>query len=312
MNTLLIIDKEAGIYASALEKELLPELRIEVAQSPIEVPTAALKANIILGQPALIAPLLTKTDRLQWVQSTFAGVEPLCIDGLRRDYLLTGVKNIFGSMMSEYVFGHILARERHLLATRRNQEEKVWISIPYRSLSNLTMGIIGLGSIGRHVAATANHFGMRVLGMKRTPGVVEFTEHVYIEHERDDFLPQLDYLVSILPDTPQTRRFLRLEDFQKMKPSAVLINIGRGTVIERGALIKALEQEYITGAILDVFEEEPLPLENPLWQMPQVTITPHNAAVSFPEKIVEIFCDNYQRFIDHRSLKYIIDIDRGY
>lgn len=312
MNTLLIIDKEVAVYAAALEEKQLPGLRVEGVESPGEVSPMRLEASIILGQPAMVAPILANMEHLQWVQSTFAGVEPLCASGLRRDYILTGVKNIFGLMMSEYVFGHILARERHLEAERRHQAKKEWKSLPYRSLNQLTIGIAGLGSIGRHVASTAHHFGMRVLGMKRTPEKVDFVEQVFPGHERDDFLPHLDYLVTILPETSQTRRFFQLEDLQKMKPSAILINVGRGTAIDPEALITALYENSIGGAVLDVFEKEPLPPESPLWQMPQVTITPHNAAVSFPEKIVEIFYDNYQRFIDRRPLKYSIDIERGY
>jgi phosphoglycerate dehydrogenase-like enzyme len=312
MNTLLIIDTEPAAYEADLKRESLPEMEIHAAQSPDEALETAPGANIILGQPPMVAPILARLDRLQWVQSTFAGVEPLCVSGLRSDYVLTGVKNVFGPLMSEYVLGHILFRERHLAETMRNQAQKKWHLFTYRPLTRLTMGIVGLGSIGRHVAATAHHFGMRVLGMKRTRGKMDHVERVFLPHERNDFLSRLDYLVSILPDTPQTRSFFTLEDFQRMKSSAVFINVGRGTVIDQSVLINALEENYIGGAILDVFKNEPLPPENPLWQMPQVTITPHNAALSLPDKVMEIFSDNYQRFIEHQPLKYVIDIERGY
>jgi phosphoglycerate dehydrogenase-like enzyme len=265
-----------------------------------------------LGQPALIASIVEETERLQWVQSTFAGVEPLCKPELPKQYLLTGVKDLFGSLMSEYVFGYILSRERSILATAQNQLNRVWHRLQYRTLADVTIGIVGLGSIGRAIAGTAAHFNMRVLGMKRTSGEVDYVDQLFLPSEIDVFLPQLDYLVLVLPDTDESRNFIASRELALMKDSSVLINVGRGVTVNQSDLITALESERIGGAILDVFEEEPLPADNPLWGMQNVVVTPHNSAYSFPAQVAEIFCENYLRFFAGDPLRYAVDFNRGY
>ncbi len=144
-----------------------------------------------------------------------------------------------------------------------NQQKRHWHPIAYSGLDGLTIGIIGLGSIGCHVAGTAAHFNMRVLGMKRTPGTIKHVERIFLPAERSEFFAQLDYLVITLPDTPGTKRFIRLSDLQLMKETSVLINVGRGINVCQDDLITALTSGYIGGAVLDVFEEEPLPDRQP-------------------------------------------------
>ncbi|MEJ2134006.1 MAG: D-2-hydroxyacid dehydrogenase [Desulfofustis sp.] len=312
MNNLLIFESDASVYLGEISKRDLGNIQIVAAVDDQQAQKYASWANIILGQPALIASILKETDQLQWVQSTFAGVEPLCKPGLPQNYLLTGVKDIFGPLMSEYVFGYILSRERSILATDRNQQNRVWQRIKYRSLANITIGIVGLGSIGRAIARTAAHFNMRVLGMKRTSGEVDFVDQLYLPSELDIFLPQLDYLVLILPDTSESRNFITRKELNMMNKSSILINVGRGVTVNQSDLIAALESKTIGGAILDVFEEEPLLPDNPLWGMKNVVVTPHNSAYSFPEQVVDIFCENYQRFVDGLPLRYAVDFNRGY
>jgi phosphoglycerate dehydrogenase-like enzyme len=312
MNNLLIFESDASVYLGEISKRDLGNIQIVAAVDDQQAQKYASWANIILGQPALIASILKETDQLQWVQSTFAGVEPLCKPGLPQNYLLTGVKDIFGPLMSEYVFGYILSRERSILATDRNQQNRVWQRIKYRSLANITIGIVGLGSIGRAIARTAAHFNMRVLGMKRTSGEVDVVDQLYLPSELDIFLPQLDYLVLILPDTSESRNFITRKELNMMNKSSILINVGRGVTVNQSDLIAALESKTIGGAILDVFEEEPLLPDNPLWGMKNVVVTPHNSAYSFPEQVVDIFCENYQRFVDGLPLRYAVDFNRGY
>jgi len=312
MQTLLIIDPKAGTYQSEIDKRKLHGLNINAAADPEQAATFAPHADIILGRPDFIAPVLEGARKLKWVQSTYAGSEPLCAAGLRTDYLLTGVKGVFGPLMSEYVFGHILARERDILGTHENQLKRLWDPIPYRGLDGLTIGIIGLGSIGMAIARTAASFNMRVLGMKRTPGESSTIERMFLPAERSEFLPQLDYLVNTLPDTAETRGFIRLADLKMMKETSILINVGRGTSVDETDLLTALSSGYIGGAILDVFEQEPLPDDSPLWDMPQVIITPHNSAYSFPDQIVTIFCNNYRNYCSAQPLDYVVDFDRSY
>ena len=312
MNTLLVIDRDAQIYAAELKKRNLPDLIIHSAEGQDAVGDHIEHANIVLGQPAEAAPLLARAKKLQWLQSTFAGIEPLCSKTLRTDYILTGVKDVFGPLMSEYIFAYILAKERSLFETRKNQSNKKWSPIPYQGLNNLTIGIIGLGSIGKSIAATAHHFGMRVLGMKRTVDDVENVDQLFLVSEKSAFLPLVDYLVMTLPATEQTTGFIGLAELKIMKPTAIVMSVGRGSNIDQDGLIKGLQDKYIGGAVLDVFEQEPLPAASPLWDMPDVYITPHNSAFSFPAQITALFCENYVRFVSGKTLKYIVDFENGY
>ena len=312
MNTLLVLDSDAATYVAALKERKLNDLVIHSANDPDAAGEHIEKADIILARPAYAALLLERAKKLRWLQSTFAGIEPLCCEGLRTDYILTGVKDVFGRLMSEYVFAYILARERSLFETKTNQDNKEWAPIPYQGLENLTIGIIGLGSIGKSIAATAAHFGMQVLGLKRTHDTVDKVNQLFLPSEKAVFLPLVDYLVVTLPATEQTTNFLDLADLKLMKPTSTLVSVGRGSNIDQDGLISALQRKYIGGAVLDVFQQEPLPATSPLWDMPNVYITPHNSAFSFPAQITSLFCENYTRFLSGNKLKYIVEFANGY
>ncbi len=312
MDTLLILDDDAQLYKSLVEQRAFNRLTVVAATDAEQALPVIGAATIILGRPDLVSAVLDRADRLRWVQSTFAGVDALLMPGLRQDYLLTGVKDVFGPLMSEYVLAYILARERNVIATFQQQSRHHWQPLPYRSLDRLTVGIVGLGSIGRHLAGTLRSFGCRVLGMKRQPGIVDNVEQVFTPEQRADFLPLLDYLLLILPATPQTRHFIGAAELALMKPESVVINVGRGSTIAQDDLIAALQSGRIGGAILDVFAQEPLPADNPLWDMPQVLITPHSAAYSFPEQIVDLFCTHYLQYSSGRPLDHLIDFSQGY
>ena len=312
MNKVLILERNADTYAAEIRRHQPVAMQLHTATSPQEAQPFAEEVNIILGRPAFVAELLPATHRLDWVQSTFAGVEQLCIPGLRSDYTLTGVKGVFGPLMSEYVMAYILAIERHLFETRALQASHTWGEFSQRSLTELTIGIAGLGSIGKHIASTAAHFGMRVLGLKRSPGEPYPAESLFLPTHLDQFLSELDYLVITLPDTPQTRHMINSVSLSRMKKTAVLINVGRGATVDETALVHALQAGQIKAAVLDVFETEPLPQDSPLWEMPNVIVTPHNSAVSFPRQIAGLFCDNYQRFLEKKPLRYVVDFKRGY
>ncbi len=312
MNTLLILDGEAPTYEAELRKKDLPDLKSDIAQDVKAAEPLLREVEIIFGTPALIAEVVHRAPQLKWVQSTYAGVEQLCQPDLPRSYLLTGIKELFGIFMREYVFAYILARERSLLETHGNQQKKIWSRIDYRSLNRATIGIVGLGSIGAQIARTAQHFDMRVLGMKRTAGRIDYVDHLYMTHEMEAFLPQLDYLVLVLPDTVESKNFIAAKELELLPPGAVLINVGRGSSVNQPDLVRALESDQISGAVLDVFEQEPLPEDSPLWAMENVMITPHNSAYSFPDQIADIFAANYTRYIAGSPLEYLVDFNRGY
>ncbi len=312
MNHLLILTSDADDYRELLREYDLADLEIVFCSNEDDAREAIRSCNIVLGEPSMVAKVFHEGRRLEWVQSTFAGVDALFSKALRRDYVLTGVKDVFGPLMCEYVFGYILALERRLLDAKENQNTKTWVNLPYRSLQGLTLGICGLGSIGKHLAQTARHFGMRVNAYKRTPEESPFVDRVYTGASFGKFLGFLDYLVLVLPRTPETTGLMNLQTLKQMKSTAVLINVGRGNAVVEGDLAIALRNRMIRAAVLDVFEEEPLPDDSPLWDLPNAFITPHVAAQSFPKDILQIFQKNYQRFLAKKPLLYVVDFERGY
>ena len=311
-NRLLILTRSAAVYADLIKDLRLPDLEITAFKTAGEALAHVDRCTIILGEPSRIARVVESATLLKWVQSTFAGVEELLRPGARSDYILTGVKGVFGPFMSEYVMGYLLALERNFFTAYRNQQDRTWRRLPYKSLRGRLIGICGLGSIGRHLARTAEHFGLRVWGYKRTAETVPEAERVFTGPEFDEFLSQPDYIVNTLPSTPATIHLFDETAFRIMKATAVLINIGRGDAVVEEALIRALQQDMIGGAVLDVFEQEPLPEESPLWTLPNVIITPHNSGFSFPADIVGLFAENYGRFSKGRPLFYRVDFKRGY
>jgi len=311
-NRLLIVAPDPKRYAELIKGFDFNDLELIVCNSIEKAKKRAKHCNMILGEPTRIVPVLECAKRLQWIQSTFAGVEALLGPGKRTDYVLTGVKGVFGPLMSEYVFTYILAIERHLLEIYENQQRKVWKNIEYKSLRDRLIGICGLGSVGLSIAQTARHFGMEVWGYKRSYEKVPGIDRVFTGSDFKKFLSHPDYIVITLPSTPDTLHLIDYDTLRAMKKSAVLINIGRGNVVSENALVRALEEGLVRGAVLDVFEQEPLPVESRLWSLPNVMITPHNSGISFPEDIVKIFAENYRRFVNKKPLKYRVDFNRGY
>ena len=171
----------------------MQDLVIHACEEVDEGRKVVARCEVILGQPDMVAQVLSHAQTLTWVQSTFAGVDALCGKGLRTDYLLTGVKGIFGPLMSEYVFGYILAMERRMFAVRANQQRKAWAPLSYRSVRGLTLGVCGLGSIGGHVARTGRHFGMRVMGYRRSGGACDAVDQLF---SGDGFKP---FLLNLCP-----------------------------------------------------------------------------------------------------------------
>jgi len=311
-NKLLILAETPGTYASLIQELGFKDLEVISCQKAEEAAPHVKACDIILGEPRRIAPLLKTAENLKWVQSTFAGIEPLMDPSLRRDYVLTNVRGMFGPLMSGYVFAYVLASERHLFETHENQKKRRWQEMPYRPLASRLMGICGVGSIGRHLARTARHFEMGVWGFKRSKEKVPGVDRVFTREDFEEFLATPDYIVITLPETPETRHLFDDHAFQCMSPSATLINVGRGPVVSEDALIRALYAKRIRAAVLDVFETEPLPEDSPLWEAPNLLITPHNAAVSFPDRGVQIFAENYRRFLEGQPFQYVVDFGKGY
>jgi phosphoglycerate dehydrogenase-like enzyme len=281
-----------------------------VASNPSELP--GYDFDVVFGEPSLIREALADLPRLRWVQATWAGVEPLLDPSLRRDYVLTNARGVFGALMSEYVFGYMLLHERRIFERFQAQQEKRWDRTRTGSLRGKTIGLLGVGSIGAHLAHTAKHFGMIVRGYTRSSESSPNVDAYYHGAALPDFATGLDYLVSILPNTASTRRIVDASLLDRLPAHTVFINVGRGTVVDESALISALDNNRLALAVLDVFEQEPLPTDHPFWRTSNLLMTFHTSAPSFPSDLSRLFIENYQRYVNGQSLLHLVDFERGY
>lgn len=304
---LLLLTSKNERYRELLASCHLPEIILLGDE-----PSSILEANIWLAEPALAAPLLPHANNLTWMQSTMAGVDALVKPRQRKDYQLTNVRGIFGPLMSEYLFGYLLAHQREHLKYKSQQAEKLWLPGNFKTLQGQNLLLLGTGNIAKHLAQTAKHFGMNVTGINReakpTKGFDKVDTLANISHH----LTQADAVASILPSTSQTRGALNAELLSLMKSEAIFFNLGRGDVLDIDALYMQLVENSNQHAILDVFNQEPLPKEHPIWTLENVIITPHIAAPSFPEQVVEIFSNNYHKLLQGEQLSHAVNFARGY
>lgn len=303
-NKLYILTEHDETYQQLVLEHTLPDL---------EITENAAEADIVLAAPPMVAQRLKEFTKLDWLQSTYAGINALAGPELRQDYTLTNVRGIFGPLIAEYVMGYSISHYRHFQHYHQQQAQKQWQPQLYQSLSGRTMVILGTGSIGSHLAKVAQAFGIQAIGVNRTgipPRQTSF-DNTYHINEAHVALKQADILVNTLPSTPQTNKLLDGELLSHCQ-GALLFNVGRGSTLDEAGLLLALKNRWIEHAFLDVFESEPLAKEHPFWGLPQITITPHIAALSEPRQVVEIFANNYQSWRDGFQLKYQIDFDKGY
>lgn len=312
MHKLLILAREEGEYHRFVQAAHLPDLETISTADPMEASARATGCDMAFGEPSLLCQALPHLDRLRWVQSTWAGIEPLLDLSLRRDYVLTNACGVFGGLMSEYVFGYMLAHERQIFQAHAAQTARHWDPRPAGSLHGKQLGLLGVGSIGAAVARTAKHFAMRVKGYTRSSEACPSVDAYFHVPDWRAFAADVDYLVSVLPNTSETRLIVDATKLRMLPRRAVFINPSRGSVVDEAALAAALQAGELAGAVLDVFEQEPLPRDNVLWRTPNVLITAHTAAVSVPEDIAAIFVDNYRRLVRGQPLRCRVDFDRGY
>lgn len=305
---LLLLSKQASDYRAILEDARLPGLEIVSGEGQPH-PT---DCDIAFGEPNLLREALPRLPGLRWTQSTWAGVEPLLDPALRRDYTLTNARGVFGGLISEFVLAYLLLHERKILQRMAAQKEQRWDAALTGTLRGKTIGLLGVGSIGAELARTAKFFGMTVRGYTKSSETSKHVDRYYHGSGIVDFASGLDYLVCVLPNTPATRRIVDAELLAQLPPHALFINVGRGSAVDEPALIQALETGAISGAVLDVFEQEPLPARHPLWTVKNLIVTSHTSAPSFPAEIARVFIENYRRYIAGAPLEHVVDFERGY
>lgn len=305
---LLLLSKQASDYRAILEDARLPGLDIVSGEGP-PYPT---DCDIAFGEPNLLRDALPHLRALKWAQSTWAGIEPLLDPAFRRDYTLTNARGVFGGLMSEYLLAYLLLHERKILQRLAAQKEQRWDASLTGTLRGKTIGLLGVGSIGAELARTAKFFGMTVRGYTKSNETSKHVDRYYHGSGIVDFASGLDYLVCVLPNTPATHQVVDAELLAQLPPHALFINVGRGSAVDEPALIQALETGAISGAVLDVFEQEPLPAEHPLWKAKNLIVTSHTSAPSFPAEIARVFIENYCRYIAGAPLEHVVDFERGY
>lgn len=312
---LSILTQEPASYQSALEElgqGLVDYIAlIHCTSDPADLKFS--KTQILLADPDLAASVIADLPHLQWLQSTWAGNKPL-LTHPRRDYLLSGVKDVFAQQMAEYTLTHILNHEHRTSAFYALQAEKKWAPPAKSSIKSKRLGILGFGNIAQGMVPMFEAMGLSLVGLNSSGETVFGCSHIPIEAPLDKniFASQCDYLLNLLPDTNNTYHFIDKEFTEHLPKNCLFINAGRGTVISDGVLFNALEQGHISYAVLDVFEQEPLPRKSALWSHPQICITQHTAAKSTAEDIIDIFVRNMQRFKMRAPLEYQLSWLKGY
>ncbi|KAI4490906.1 hypothetical protein M0802_010580 [Mischocyttarus mexicanus] len=279
-------------------------------------------AEILVSDCDLLIPHLGKLPKLQWVQSTWAGLDkliPFIKDKPLNFTLSRFTDQSFGLAMSEYVIAQIVNFERDQKQQYENQKKADWIKDgkiqDHRLIRDLNIGILGLGNIGKFIAQNLKMFGATVWGMTRTT----LNEHLnYVdEHRTTNLLPDIlkncDYIINVLPNTKNTTGLLNGNILEHCKDrNTVFINIGRGTIIDEADLINALECKWIQAAILDVFQEEPLPKSSKLWHLSNVTISPHISGVTRPQDVARLFAENYTKYKNGELIPNSFNYQTGY
>jgi phosphoglycerate dehydrogenase-like enzyme len=277
-------------------------------------------ATVILlwsGTRELLRELLGICGKVRWIHTRAAGLDNLLFPELvESQILLTNGRGVFSKSLGEFVLGAILYFAKDFRRMVRNQTASVWEQFDVQEIAGQTVGILGYGDIGRAVASRVHAMGMRVLAMKRhVPGSMDpLVEHFYKPEERREMIALSDYIVVTAPLTEETRHMISDAEFAVMKPTAVVINVGRGPVMDEAALLRALAAERIKGAGLDVFEHEPLPAGHLLYKLDNVLLSPHCAdhTADWQDQAMRFFLEQYRRFEKGEPLKNIVNKRLGY
>ncbi len=277
---MLVVDRRCDWYEAAL-RDAFGGVEIIAAASfaDAEPYLAGTQVLATMGVPLpgihFSAEVAARMPRLEWVQCLISGHEHIRKALAGRDVLVTTAAGIHGPQMSEMALLHMLALARGVPAMLRNQAARTWERVPQRMLASRTVGIVGMGAVGMHLAGVCRAFGMRVYGFSRTVRPVPGVDRMFGRDELVGVAPSLDFLVLVVPAPSDGRPLVDAELLAAMKPTAYLVSLGRGAVVDEDALVAALRSGTIAGAGLDVFAVEPLPADSALWQLENVIVTPH-------------------------------------
>jgi phosphoglycerate dehydrogenase-like enzyme len=316
-------DCKREIQAISPEIKLWDASGLAKAEHKVDLSSVA-QFDAILAQAEILTGfwppqnILARAPKLRWVHSMLVGVDfALYADIFKSPVTVTNTRGIHGTQISELVFEKMLMLAKQAPLCFQLQQEKKWKRFTPLILHSKTIGIVGLGSIGREIARLAKAFHMRVLAIRRSTKQITRARHVD-KLLPIDKLPELisesDFVVLAVPATPETDKLIGEAELRSMKPTAYLINIARGSVVDEDALIRALEEHWIAGAGLDVFATEPLSPDSKLWGLPNFVYTPHvgGALENYNAVATRLFCENLRRYLGGKRLLNLVDKKKGY
>jgi glyoxylate/hydroxypyruvate reductase A len=308
----LVYDATEAFRYAGLIRAPRGRVTLHVASTPEEAAAHIATADVLYAWK-FPPDLYAKAGRLRWLQGMGAGVDWALVPSLPPPVVITRAPGVFGPWMAEYVIGWCLWITQRMEAYRKAHAHREWVQhLAPERLGGKTLAIVGLGDIGRMVARTARALGMRIIGVTRSGRPVAGVDRVHPRRELRRALGAADFVVLVVPLNEATRGMIGAGELATMRPTAWLLNIGRGAVIDETALVHALEHRTIAGAILDVFTTEPLPADHPLWSLDNAVITPHISGPNVPGDIAPVFNENLARYLAGRPLRHIVDRRRGY
>jgi len=315
LHVLLWTDSTAA-YLEALKAAGLAE-RVIIDTLPRKEKPSAEQISRTEALMAYVVPpgLLSAMPKLRWAQAMTAGVEGwLSLPDLPANLMLTCARGTHTESMPENIIGALFYVAKPYAAAAENQKRGKWVHTVAQPLTGKTLGILGLGAIGQEVARIAATLGMRVIGTRRRPGPMANVASVLPPERTPQVLAEADFLLLLLPATPETDNFIDTERLAMMKPGAWLLNFGRGHLVKDDDLIAAVKARRIAGAVLDVFRQEPLPAEHPFWTTEGILVLPHIGG-PHPQRdrfVARLFAENLGRFLDGKPLKEVVDRKTGY
>jgi phosphoglycerate dehydrogenase-like enzyme len=320
--TTVLVLAERGESAMATLAELRDAAEIVIGDSTDDFESAAANAEVIFnwsGSVSLLRDVFLICPRLRWIHSRSVGLErTLFPELIASNVVLTNGRGVFSPSLGEFVVGAILHFAKDFRRMIRNQMAGCWEQFDVTMAEGKTLGIIGYGDIGRASAQRARALGMNILAVKRHVAENErcdsLASEIYPAERRTEMLSRCDYVLVAAPLNAETRGLLSTGEFAAMKADAVVINVGRGPVIDEQALIRALSERKIKGAALDVFDEEPLPAGHPFYSMENVLLSPHCAdhTSQWLEDAVRLFVEQFQRFRCGQPLLHVVNKKLGY
>ena len=259
--------------------------------------------------------LLERTSDLKWIQVMSAGVDRLPDEILKSPIRIVTASGLHGTPMGEVVLEMMLMFAKDAPACLQMKQTREWRRYRPKLLRGQTAGILGLGSVGREIARLCGAFGMKVIGLRRSDGPpLTEVDRLYPRGQLHQLLAESDFVVLALPLTRETRDLIGERELRSMKPTAYLINVARGAVVEEAPLIRALEEKWIAGAGLDVFIREPLPPESKFYELPNVIFSPHISGEmpDYETRATEIFCENLRRYVAGEPFLHEVDKVKEY